>query len=749
MLQSRVDIVQANLVSAIESHPAPVHRLGRDQSLRDGSSLTAARAVELFQDQVRSRLLDAMSRTLKKENQSYYTIASAGHEQNVVLGAQLRTTDPCFLHYRSGALMMARSRQDPTVDPILDTLLSFVASSDDPISGGRHKVWGSRSLWVPPQTSTIASHLPKAMGTAFALGRRKQMGLDPALPPESIVMCSFGDASANHATAQAGINAARYAFRRGNPCPILFVCEDNRVGISVEKPRCWIADSFSGLSQLEYFAVTTGDLVEIWDTTEKAIHVCRERRKPVFLRIPTVRLWGHAGSDVETTYRSLAEIERVEAQDPLLANARLLIESGAASNEELLAILEGTQRQIEQAARYVVDRPKLSSAEEVARPLAPWNGNRIHRSATREIDATRREQVFDGRLPEDQTAPTKRAMAAHINSALHDEMIRRPEILVFGEDVAKKGGVYYVTTGLQQRFGRTRVFDTLLDETTILGLAQGLAHLDLLPIPEIQYLAYLHNAIDQLRGEACSLQFFSNGQFRNPMVVRIAGLAYQRGFGGHFHNDNAIGALREIPGLILAVPSRGDDAARMLRGVIAAAAENGRVAVFLEPIALYHEKDLHEEGDGGWLSDYPVPHGPEAVLLPGEVGLHHAEATDMLIVSYANGLRMSLRAAKRLRDQHGIDARVLDLRWLSPLPLDALRIHARACDRVLVVDECRATGAGIADAVIAHLAESGLGKPMASVRSDDTYIPLGPAADTVLVDEEKILRRALALGDAS
>src|SRR3546814_11355747 len=84
----------------------------------------------------------------------------------------------------------------------------------------------------------------------------------------------------------------------------------------------------------------------------------------------------------------------------------------------------------------------------------------------------------------------------------------------------------------------------------ILGLAQGFANMGMLPLPEIQYLAYFHNACDQIRGEACSLQFFSNDQYRNPMVVRIAGLGYQRGFGGHFHNDNSITALRDIPGLV-------------------------------------------------------------------------------------------------------------------------------------------------------------------------------------------------------
>jgi 2-oxoisovalerate dehydrogenase E1 component len=196
--------------------------------------------------------------------------------------------------------------------------------------------------------------------------------------------------------------------------------------------------------------------------------------------------------------------------------------------------------------------------------------------------------------------------------------------VVFGEDVGRKGGVYGVTAGLQSTFGTERVFDTLLDETSILGLAQGLGLVGLLPIPEIQYLAYVHNALDQLRGEACSTSFFSAGQFTTPMVVRIAGLAYQKGFGGHFHNDNAVGALRDIPGLLLAVPSRGDDAVRMLRGCLSMAAVDGRVVAFLEPIALYHERDLYSPGDGGWLSDHPTA---GEVLLPGEVGVHDEDAT--------------------------------------------------------------------------------------------------------------------------
>src|SRR5262249_23766861 len=144
-------------------------QLEKSDPLRPGSGLTARQALEVFEDQVTSRLLDVAARELKKRNQGVYTISSAGHENNAIIGTLLRLDDPCFLDDRSGGFMMAGSRNLAGVDPIFDTLLSFCASSDDPISQGRHKVWGSRSLWVPPQTSTIASHLPKAAGMAFAL----------------------------------------------------------------------------------------------------------------------------------------------------------------------------------------------------------------------------------------------------------------------------------------------------------------------------------------------------------------------------------------------------------------------------------------------------------------------------------------------------------------------------------------------------------------------------------------------------
>ena len=735
MIHDRVTVVEANLDRVLDECREPRRRLAADERLDPRSTLTAGQALALFEDQLRSRVLDVVARELKATGDAFYTISSAGHEDNAVLGARLRPTDPGFLHYRSGGLMMARARQVPDSDPIRDTLLSLCASAEEPVSGGRHKVWGSIEGWVVPQTSTIASQLPKAVGAAFTLGRADRLGGPPLpVPSDSIAVCSFGDASANHASALAAINAARYSQRQGNPMPVLLVCEDNGIGISVETPSRWIEDTYAHMPGLTYVRAD-GDLGQVWDAVGGAIDCCRSARTPVFLHLPTVRLWGHAGSDAEHAYRSLAQIEAAEARDPLVRVARQLLETGAATGEELQELVDRTRRHTRELGRVIASMPKLESAEAVLAPLAPYDEAATRADAASPVDQVERARRFGGSFPEDATAPTRRTMAAHINATLHDELGRRPNTSLFGEDVGRKGGVYNVTTGLQKSIGRGRVFDTLLDETTILGVAQGAALLGQLPIPEIQYLAYIHNALDQLRGEACSMAFFSAGQYRNPMVIRIAGLAYQKGFGGHFHNDNSIGALRDIPGLVIAVPSRGDDAARMLRGCLALAQANGRVVAFIEPIALYHERDLHQPGDGAWLSDYPPL---EEICLPGEIAVHNEAATDVLIVSYANGLRLSLRAAWRLREE-GIRCRVLDLRWLSPLPLGAVEQHAAACDAVVVVDECRSTGGGIADAVVSHLTESGLWQPTRTVRAADTYIPLGPAADHVLVSEDDIL----------
>ena len=709
--------------------------------VRDNSSLSAARCLELFDAQLASRHLDLAARLLQAEGAGFYTIGSSGHEGNAGLAAALRLTDPALLHYRSGAFYLVRAGQaSPPRDGVNDVLLGLVAAAAEPISGGRHKVFGHPQLNVIPQTSTIASHLPRAVGVAFALARAAKLGMTTRWPDDAIVVCSFGDASANHCTATGAVNTAAYCSYQGLPLPLLLVCEDNGLGISVRTPPGWIEATQSGRPCVKYFHADGADLAAVYDTAVRAAAWVRERREPAFLHLQMVRFGGHAGSDVESSYRVASEIAADLGRDPLLGTAQLLVVGGVLAPAEILARYEAARERVLALAADVAGAPRLDSAAQVMAPLAPRRPDAVAADAARAATPSARGRAFERRRPEDEGPLT---LAQAINRSLADALAIRPEVLVFGEDVARKGGIYGVTRGLLGQFGAGRVFDTVLDEQSILGLALGAGLAGLLPVPEIQYLAYLHNAGDQIRGEAATLSFFSRGQYRNPMVVRIAGLAYQRGFGGHFHNDNAVAALRDIPGLIIAVPARPDDAAAMLRSCLASAQADGSVCVFIEPIALYHERDLYQPGDDGWLAPYDPPWRWAGTHVPPGRARIYGTGDDLTIVTFGNGLRMSLRAAARLGSE-GISCRVVDLRWLAPLPVQDVLREASVTNRVLIADETRRTG-GVSEGVITALTDAGYAGQLARVTSEDSFIPLGDAAATVLLSEQSIEAAARAL----
>ncbi|MFY1577968.1 thiamine pyrophosphate-dependent enzyme [Verrucosispora sp. WMMD703] len=917
---------------------APPHRSDPARPVAEGSALTGAQLLDLFDAQVTSRQLDLAGRWLRSFGEGYYTIGSAGHEGNAAVAAALRPTDPALLHYRSGAFYCVRAAQaDPSapavppsapalpsasavpsgepaaetapaaragqatdaaeaghpteagpsgrsgappvpdlpetseegaapgtpgepasgpvtegtdspsgaglpdgvgspggtpgaaaidrrdgdaadsgVNPVgqataagdqpaavpladsrpvtvtvpapgpsdgvgpdgirmtgvkrplprayadaaRDVLRGMVASSQEPIAGGRHKVFGRADLAVVPTTSTVASHLPRAVGMGLAVERLRRLdargeanraGLEPEPTPwaaDAIVVCSFGDASINHASATAAFNTAGWYDHTGLRIPVLFVCEDNGLGISVRSPQGWVATALRSKPGIRYFAADGADLVGTYEVAVEAAAWVRRHRRPAVLHLTTVRLMGHAGADAESAYRPASEITADVARDPVVATARRLVEAGLADGPELLDRYDEIGWQVRRIAEEVLDEPKLADAAEVIAPLAPRRPVRVALAVADAgaraagPDAVTRAEAFGGKPPELAGPLT---LAQSINAALTDGLLSHPQMAVFGEDVAAKGGVYGVTKGLRDRFGVARVFDTLLDETSILGLGLGAGLAGMLPVPEIQYLAYLHNAEDQLRGEAATMRFFSQGALRNPMVVRVAGLAYQEGFGGHFHNDNSVAVLRDVPGLVIAVPARPDDAAAMMRTCLASATVDGSVCVFLEPIALYHTRDLYADGDGEWLADYADPGAWAGGHVPvGRARVYGVgSAEDVTIITFGNGVRMSLRAASALADE-GIGTRVVDLRWLAPLPVADLIREAAATGRVLVVDETRRSG-GVGEGVIAALVDAGYVGAARRVAAVDSFVPLGPAARQVLVSEEAITQGARTL----
>jgi 2-oxoisovalerate dehydrogenase E1 component len=705
--------------------------------IRPGSGLSVARCLELFDAQLASRHLDLAARWLRARGAGYYTIGSSGHESNAAVAAALRLTDPALLHYRSGAFYLVRAAQaSPPRDGLTDVLLGLVAAAAEPIAGGRHKVFGHPELHVIPQTSTIASHLPRAVGLAFALGRAAKLGLETPWPADSVVVCSFGDASANHSTAAGALNTAAYCAYQGLPLPLLLVCEDNGIGISVRTPAGWIETVSAGRPGVKYFCADGADLDQAYETASEAAGWARDRRAPAFLHLRTVRLGGHAGTDVESAYRTPAEIAADTARDPLLGTARLLIQAGALTPTEVLDRYEESRAHVLALAGDVAGASRLKTATQVMAPIAPRRPAILAANLADRARHPRRPQPDQAGAAQPGGNAGLVTLAQAINQTLSDEMTDRPGMIVFGEDVARKGGVYGVTRGLLRSFGPGRVFDSPLDEQSILGLALGAGLAGLLPVPEIQYLAYLHNAADQIRGEAATLSFFSRAQYRNPMVVRIAGLSYQEGFGGHFHNDNGLAALRDIPGLIVACPARPDDAAAMLRTCLAAAELDGSVSIFLEPIALYHQRDLYEPGDGGWLAAAEPPERQAMTHVQVGRGRLYGNGKDLTIISFGNGLRLSLRAARTLAAE-GLNCRVLDLRWLAPLPFEDLLRAAAATGTVLVADETRRTG-GVSEGVVTALVDAGFTGRVARVASHDSFVPLGDAAGTVLLSEAAI-----------
>ncbi|RZK73688.1 MAG: MFS transporter, partial [Rhodococcus sp. (in: high G+C Gram-positive bacteria)] len=451
-----------------------------DQPVEAGSSLSVQQTLDLFDSQLGSRHLDLVARRLRSNGKGFYTIGSSGHEGNAVVAGALRPTDPALLHYRSGAFFLQRARQVRGSNPLRDVLLGVVAATEEPMSGGRHKVFGRHDLNIIPQTSTIASHLPRAVGVAFSIARAAKLNVLSAWPEDAIAVCSFGDASANHSTAIGAINTAIHSAFQGLPLPLLFVCEDNGIGISTKTPKGWICANFGNSEGLEYFTVDGSDLPMAYATAKHAADWVRRHRKPAFLHLRTVRLMGHAGSDFEAAYRTTSEIIADFDRDPLLCTAKRLIERGHLSPADILGLYENKRAEVAALAEEVGELPQLDSPAAVMRPLTEGL-DEARAAEPRRTYPARRAQIVGSPLPEHEGLLT---LALSINRALLDVLVEYPESLVFGEDVARKGGVYGVTRGLMKKAGSARVFDTLLDEQAILGLALGAGVSGLLPIPE-------------------------------------------------------------------------------------------------------------------------------------------------------------------------------------------------------------------------------------------------------------------------
>jgi 2-oxoisovalerate dehydrogenase E1 component len=699
--------------------------------------------LDIFEAQAASRWLDVAARRMQVAGRSRYTIASAGHEGNAPIAMALRSNDPALLHHRSRAFYLARTALAGLDDGILQIALGLASRADQPAGGGRYPGLAHPDIAVLPPAMTVAGHLPRALGLAWTIGRQQRARGGERLrwPDDAVAVASFGDGAANHSTVAGAVNSACWAARQGVPMPLLLICEDNGLGLSMPTPPGWIRAQYGAREGLRYlYADTAGDPLEVLEISRQAAEIARTHRRPVLLHLATVRIGGHSGTDAEQSYRRADRIAADLLKDPLAGTMETIVRTGVLTGAEVADRLLDVRDRVASAVEEALSRPALETAAQVTRPLAPRRPAAVAMLATREPPAGRRAEAFGDRPPELEGPLT---LAESINRALLDAALVSPNLVVLGRDVARMGGVHGVTRGLHKRLGPTRVTDTALDEQTVIGLAMGAAVSGLLPVAEIQSLFDLHAAEGQLRTEAATLSFRSGGTYRNPLVIRVPGLPYQDGIGGAVGGDSGIGMLRDIPGLVIACPAHPSEAPGLLRSCLAAAEADGTVSVMLEPIALYDQRDMLEPNDDAWRAPYPAPSLWGSFHAPIGRASVWGTGGDLTIASFGNGLRMSMRVAAEL-ERDGINCRVLDLRWLAPLPVEDVVREATATGRLLIVDETRRTG-GVSEGLVTGVLEAGYDGRLARVTSRDAPVPVGPAAALVLLSEKDIESTARAL----
>jgi 2-oxoisovalerate dehydrogenase E1 component len=711
-----------------------------------GSEAVRADLLDIFEAQAASRWLDVAARRMQATGKSRYTVTSAGHEGNAAVAMALRSNDPALLHHRSTAFYLARLSMAGLDDGILDVALALASAADQPAGGGRRPGLAHPDAGILPPPSVVAGHLPRALGLAWTIGRQQRSRIGERLrwPDDAVAVASFGDGTANHSTALGAVNSACWAAKQGVPLPLLLVCEDNGLGVSMPTPPGWIRSIFGAREGLRYlYADTSGDPIAVLETAREAAELARVQRRPVVLHLGCVRIGGYSGSDTETTYRRPDRIAADLAKDPLAATMATIVRTGVFTGEEVADRLLDIRDRVASAVEEATRRPRLTTHGQVSGPLAPRRPAAVAMLAAREPAPGRRAEVFAEVPPERQGPLT---LAESINRALLDAALVAPNLVVLSRDVARLGGVYGVTRSLQKRLGPARVTDTVLDEQSILGMAMGAAVSGLLPVAEVRSLTDLHSAQGQLRTEAATLSFLSGGSYRNPLVLRVPGLGYHDGLGGALGAgglDNGLGMLRDIPGLVIACPAHPSEAPGLLRTCLAAAEADGTLSVFLEPIALYDQRDMLESGDGAWCAPYPAPALWGSFHAPIGRASVWGSGQDLAIASFGNGLRMSMRVAAGL-ERDGIGCRVIDLRWLAPLPVEDVIREATSTGRLLIVDETRRTG-GISEALVTAVLEAGFDGKLARVTSRDVPVPAGLLSELVLLSEQEIASTARAL----
>ena len=572
----------------------------------------------------------------------------------------------------------------------IDLLMAEVCQRATGVNGGRG---GSAHLMAPEfgllgENSIVGAGVPIGAGAALAAqlaGRGR------------VVAVSIGDgATSQGATHEALVLAA---YRK---LPLVVVCENNgwseMTPIHAIAPVEDLSARAAGLG-VAGCRVDGNDPAAVREAVSEAAGRARSGDGPTFIEARCHRLWAHYNADPEH-YRPASDREAAQAADPVAALRRRLAEAGV-EDGELERLEDDVARVIDDAARAATNAEAPDPSGAAAHVNGPPAG------------------------PEDTGEPAEELELTYgkaVNEALRRELAARPDVLVYGEDVGQAGGIFGVTRTLQQEFGEQRVFDMPIAEAAILGSAVGAALEGLRPVVEIMWADFMLVALDQLINQAANVRYVSGGRYGAPLVVRTQQGATPGSCAQHSQSLEAL--LAHIPGLRVGVPSTPQDAHSMLR---AAVADEDPVVLF-EARALYPRKQMvslggRREGVGG--ARVRREGGDVAILSWGPMALAAEEAAEALA-------------------ERGIDAMVVDLRWLAPLDEEAIAGAVERTNRVLVAHEANVTG-GFGAEIAARIGERHFGEldaPVRRVGAPDVRIPPTPALQEALLPSAASIERA-------
>ncbi len=675
--------------------------------------------IEDFRLACTSRAIDDREMSLQKQSKVFFQISGAGHEALLLAMARyLRPgSDWFFPYYRDLALMLGLG-----ITPT-EILYQAVGSSADPSSAGRQMPahWGHREKHVVTQSSPTGSQCIPAVGCAEAgryIGRTPELS-HLAATGDEVTYVSLGEGATSEGEFWESLNTACTLH-----LPVVYVVADNGFAISVpvsDQSPAPVSEMVRGFRGLEIIRLDGTDYFEVRRRASNGIAHVRAGVGPLLIHADVTRPYSHSAADTQSKYRSERELADEAERDPIGRLEHELVHGGVLSPKEASDIREEARQTVADAAKEALAGPRPDPAtitdHVVAMPDIPEPA----------------DDPGDGEVM---------ALGGAIGAVLHEQMAANPRIRVFGEDVADareqvlakvegKGGVFGTTHGLQREFGMARCYNTPLAEANIIGRAVGQAVRGLHPAPEIQFYDYIWPAMQQIKSEAATIRWRSNGQWTCPTVIRVPIGGYLTG-GSIWHSQSGESIFAHVPGLLIAFPSRARDAAGLLR----AAFRCDDPVLFLEHKHLLRQPYTKDPLPG---PDYVLPFGSADIRRPGDA---------LTVVTWGATVQKSLVAAEQIAERDGTQVEVIDLRTIIPWDQDKVAASVARTGRVLVVHEDVMTvgfGAEIA-AWIADQCFWDLDAPVRRVAALDTHVAYEPTLEkAVLPQVEDILSAALDL----